>query len=587
MLVLPLNGSLAGTDRNGAMTATGSGALRWAAAPGGRTNQSVNSRFATNTNGWSSNGGVGASITRIADGRFAGGTACRVVAPGDTNYRGIVQTASGVPNNIETGVITVSFDIIVESGRYQNLQLGVVSWAASGAFVYSPNAVFSVSGYDVLERVSKTLAPVAQFYDGSRMGSFVWNGAAEASQFIISNVVVEYGTVPNPTYFDGDTGVWLYPRTGALGTAHASPSVEHAVAWVEEGTSNLVPNPWRATNNTGWAALNGSTARTTVYAYQGPGAGLLTATAANAEEQISITAAASSHTAQAIVRNPNAATRQCQLTYNGALIGSATNVAAGATATITAAFTGTGGAANLGVRWIDSVNTETFVTCYLGAEAKAYATSPCPAIDSAGTVITGYSWAGTAHASVSTRTQTTTSVDVTNDDRIDTAQGAMVARYRLGVLADHHQAVVHHGIFSGANDSIGIENHTGGQARAVAWRGGPTKVANGGAVPAVGVDSILWGEWDSSTLYAQQDSSPLVTASANTPSGVPSSSSLYIGGGSLANRELNGYIGPVAIYDAPLSDARRALVNTAIDNGNDLWSLFAGNPYTFFQLRPY
>ena len=33
-------------------------------------------------------------------------------------------------------------------------------------------------------------------------------------------------------------------------------------------------------------------------------------------------------------------------------------------------------------------------------------------------------------------------------------------------------------------------------------------------------------------------------------------------------------IGPVALYDAPLSDARRALVNTAIDNYDDLWSLF-------------
>jgi len=32
--------------------------------------------------------------------------------------------------------------------------------------------------------------------------------------------------------------------------------------------------------------------------------------------------------------------------------------------------------------------------------------------------------------------------------------------------------------------------------------------------------------------------------------------------------------GPLAIYDAPLSDARRALVNTAIDNGDDLWTLF-------------
>ncbi len=43
-----------------------------------------------------------------------------------------------------------------------------------------------------------------------------------------------------------------------------------------------------------------------------------------------------------------------------------------------------------------------------------------------------------------------------------------------------------------------------------------------------------------------------------------------------ASEHLNGFAGPFAIYEKPLSAARRALVNTAIDSNGatDLWTLF-------------
>lgn len=59
-----------------------------------------------------------------------------------------------------------------------------------------------------------------------------------------------------------------------------------------------------------------------------------------------------------------------------------------------------------------------------------------------------------------------------------------------------------------------------------------------------------------------------------------------------AVNQINGQIGPVAIYDEPLSTARRTMVNAAIDSNGatDLWTLFEEwettlSPFDLFDLE--
>lgn len=211
------------------------------------------------------------------------------------------------------------------------------------------------------------------------------------------------------SYIDGSLGDgyrWL-------GTPHASPSLRESWAnggtrayVAEEGTTNIVPNPWHAIDAAGWTG----TTRDTAYAVQGPASGLITASGAGAEATIDVTASAATHTVQAIVRNNAASARTFQLRYNSTDAGDAVAVAAGAVRTITASVTGTGSSAALGVQVTDSEAAETYNVGYLGCEQKAYATSPCPAIAANGDMGAGYSWAGTAHASASTRDAASASV---------------------------------------------------------------------------------------------------------------------------------------------------------------------------------
>jgi len=195
---LPLNGTLAGTDRNGAFTATGSGALRWQPAEGARVNYCVNPQFAVNMSGWQPNGGVGASATRIADGRFSGGFACRVVAPGDQTYRGIVGSPSNTPLNVpafSVSQITMSFDIIVESGPISNLQVGINGYTADNSYIGTTGtATFSLSAQNVLERKSLTMTlNTSNFYNYAKFVPYVVGGQLASVQFLVSNVVVEFG----------------------------------------------------------------------------------------------------------------------------------------------------------------------------------------------------------------------------------------------------------------------------------------------------------------------------------------------------------------------------------------------------------
>lgn len=527
---LPLNGTLAGKDSSGSnFSAVGSGALRWQPAENARVTYCINSRFANNTDGWATNGGSGASITRIADSRFAGGFACRVVAPNDTSYRGLLQSAASVPLNIPAysiTQITISFDIIVESGPLTGLRTGINIYSANNAYVSSSgSAGFSVSAFDTIERKSVTVTPnTANFYKGDKFVVYVANGQLSTSQFLISNIVVEFGDVPNATYFDGAMPgcSFLDPRTGQLGSAHASPSCNQVAAWIEEGTTNLCRNPSFETNVSLWGYIQADLARDTVTAFSGSASMEVTRnTAAGYFSCYYTTEAASvapgdvltiSARVKGTVSLPNFAIDGNWKDSSSANVGSAllstavtiptgewtyiiftTPAAPALTDRVTIAFT---------QRQSGTIGDAFFIDC-VQIEKKAYATSYCD-----GSLGTGYSWSGTAHASASTRTGATISFEQAG--RISSLSGALAFRYTRKIDTGAEETILTCGTVGAATDylELGIDasDHVD-----MEWNSNGAGARRGTGTDAIAVDTeyFLYADWTGTAIRLSVDNGTL------------------------------------------------------------------------------
>lgn len=339
-------------------------------------------------------------------------------------------------------------------------------------------------------------------------------------------------------------------------------------AWfVEEGTTNLVGNPWHAVGTLGWTG----TTRSTAWASQGPASGLITASGAGATATYLLTVPASAHTMQAIVRNNAASARTFRLRYNSANVGTDVVVAAGAVATLTAPITGTAASAAAEIVVTDSVSGETYNVGYLGIEAKAYATSPCPAIDAAGTVLTGYTWAGTAHASASTRASSV--VSTTIDPPINPLRGEVAMRVNAPMVTGRgNQRMLRFN--ATASLSFGISG---------AGRAAPAWYVNNVAAGAVEQDLPI-GEWvalstfwDGDVMGLSVDGLPLITGPLGSRSSGVMPGDVTVGRG-ITGQELNGYIANVLFFDRPLTDAERAELFAM---GAWEWDRFGGRTLSF------
>lgn len=110
-----------------------------------------------------------------------------------------------------------------------------------------------------------------------------------------------------------------------------------------------------------------------------------------------------------------------------------------------------------------------------------------------------------------------------------------------------------------------------------------TRAATDLSVPCPLPGSLIVRYWDGAAWQAHYTTSLGAFGTYGSLSHDGTSLHLSVSSHELVVRDL-------LIYDAPLSDAQRAIVLDALDNEateGELWGLFAGNPYTFFQLRPY
>lgn len=217
-------------------------------------------------------------------------------------------------------------------------------------------------------------------------------------------------------------------------------------------------------------------------------------------------------------------------------------------------------------------------------QPESVATSPA-----VGSIGPGYSWASTPHNSASTRALTVATIPVAG--HLDTVRGSVVARVKLHYDTDSHQRVLSAGSIS-SNDYLSLNARDGNNDNVrltSVIAGGTARDATNPAL-TVGQAATLYGEWETDTLGLAINEGAKTTANrVEVPTGSVTGADIAIGSTGTV-QALGGSLSDLLIYDAALSDARRALVLDALDNEateDELWGLFAGNPYTFFQLRPY
>jgi hypothetical protein len=582
---LPLNGTLAGTDRNGAFTATGSGALRWQPAQNARINLIPNSRAATAITGWQGQNGV--TITREVD--AFGMTYFRLVNPGGSVYAQMIANSAQIGARWKPAAngltYTLSFDVKCVSG-YNVLRSSYRATTLTGSYVTNVSSIDTTIGSSWQRVVITGVVTVGADYDSLSM-DFA-NTTTNAHEWLISNIVIEYGSVPNATYFDGNSPgcSWLDPSTGQLGTAHASPSCNQVTAWIEEGTTNLCRNSSvEAASLVGDPNLLGAgtiITKDATSAFLGSASAKVVCDGSGSQQGILFgsgnlgdTSTARTFTGSVYVRGSGTLRYYTRCEYADLSVEDSADL----TVTLTNQWqriVANPKTANTGkqLRYVyiqARTNTAQAVTFWADCaqvEEKSYATSYTD-----GSLGTGYSWAGTAHASASTREGV--SIYAGTAGRISKDSGEIAAKYSVQIPADaaSHRFVFNH-YNSGSSDSrIYLTNYGSSGTKMALGLGSSTVLVQDSASLVMGSWYNAGIKWDGSLGSLYKEGS--LVGSPTAYSGMTASpANFFIGANNGTIQHLNGLIGPVAIYDAPLSDARRALVNTAIDNYDDLWSLF-------------
>ena len=567
LFLASLNGTLAAQDRNGSVTLTGAGAVRYQAASGARTNLFTNPSFETNLTGWTQ---AGPAITNPSD--ATSGSKCIEIADTTTN-QGIILNTAGMGKLASLGVHTVSFDAWVTSGDLANWQILVFGMGAAGAQLanaYNVHHTFTA----VKTRYSFTFTPPA---GSDKLQIYIRRAVATAGTLRLDAMVCETGalTTAQATYFDGSTGgAWLDPITGILGTAHASPSVSQAVAWVEEGTTNTVPDPSfeNATITNYWTAQGtAAISKVTTHAYISSNGGKVVCGAATTDgiHQLATSgSAASSGQSWTVSGRIRAfAAGDVGKTVKAAIIertsGDAvvtTNLGSAITLTdawqsfsYTVALSGGGTVAKATCGFMAGAAVAVdFVLDAVQLEQKAYATSYCD-----GAIGTGYAWSGTAHASSSTRTKCDISVTKTN--HIDPSRGSFSGKVsrlidnggsQLAFSAGDYQAV--------GKDWLGFNVDASDLQKMSATVSNGALQTAGTTANTINTWVNLYGGWDGTALSASVNNATVATGTRTTPIGsFGSSADLYVGSLSGA-LQVDGLIGPVAIASRPLTAKERA-----------------------------
>ena len=565
-----------GDGRRKALSLTGSGAVRYQAASGARTNWFPNPGLASNATSWTD---AGAAVgTRTADGDFRSGWCDEVVAT--------ASTADGI--NLTTGTVNVATSAqTITVGIANKLISGAADWQArvhltdaAGTLIGSAGAfVDLVPAAGVAYAILSITAPTTVGAHGIQVQIRRKTAAASTARF--STACIEVGATSG-SHVDGSTSLvsaWLDPITGILGTAHASPSVSQAALWVEEGTTNAVPDPSfeAATITTNWTAAGVATInKVTTHAYVGSNGGKVSCTASTLDgiDQLATSGAAAANgeswTLSGRIRafaagdvgktvKPVIVERTSLDVSVVADVGTAITLTdAWQSFAFTQVLGGGGTTAKVTVRFLAGAAVAVdFVLDAVQLEKKAYATSYAD-----GSIGTGYAWSGTAHASSSTRTAATVKVDEVN--RANSRNGSLAVFLDRKADLGRLQYLTSIGNYGSGQDLLEFYISAGDQIVS-GWyvsADGGSSVA-GSTVPASGF-AMAYTDWKEVVIRNSLNTGARTQGTRGSSLGtfVGAAAEMTFGGNRLgaAGIELNGLIGPLAIYDSPLTAAERARV---------------------------
>ncbi len=578
LMLLEGNGSLGGRDRSGVFTATGSGALRYAVAPNARQNLAPNPYLTADATGWSAGG------TRVADPDFDGGWAYEITNA-TVNQGGSINVGFWLP--IEED-LTLSFDVKWMSGEQAQWYCYL---AQSG--VGNSGGLVQLTAGDLdgaLHRVSTNSTIRANLNNFNFVTALNFHRGASAPSDIstirVGNVVLERGIVANPTKIQ--PSIWIDPRTGYPVAANSAGATSRAAFWLDEATTNLITNPSVEIDSTGWNAPNGGTMTwVNTHAFLGSrslkferldsggwrGVGNFSGRTAATQGQ--------TFTFSAWVLSTDTGLQiSCfERDAGGSIVASSqvavSGLVAGSWRRIARTYTATSATcATLEVRVVTSVPAVFYLDC-MQLEQKAYATSYCD-----GSLGTGHSWAGTAHASASSRAASL--VNFPGVNRILADIGSGVARHTRTVDTNSLQSIWALSGFNSAGTTF-IETRiisTSDRLQVLVQNNGVGigtlgSASDGSFIDAPGTWVTSYADWSLALATCKIGKLTGTLATGGVTDAIGSVAMFAVGsrGGS---QPLDGLVGPVVTYEKPLSDARRALVNTAIDSNGaiDLWTLF-------------
>lgn len=433
-LLLPLNGSLAGDTPGAPVTATGYGPVRWVDAlePSREiitTEQFVDEFDRADTspgtlgNGWAMTGD-GYLTGHVSGNKYVGQEniyAYRDVGFTPTYLRLDVSWVAGGPASVT--LVSSPNDQLLDD--MVHFRVGDVGWnfqvrEESGAFVDL------AGGSHTVERDGRVYT-VWMLVEGTTATIHLPSGATqEITDARIPALMGPWCTwqIIGDDDPPAELPVRIHRAEAAIATFDEDVIDTGRQAALLEGTAtNVLKNPAAAVNDTvDFAESNVSIARTTDLAFNGPASFRVTKTASGTSN-VSIYfgnagfESGTTYTFTAWLRsdpaNPtNVPTPRLGMAFEGPYSSYLTLSDEFEPYSLT--FTSTGGGGPVVVVDVGD-SGDSFIIGHIQAVAWPVATSPVPAINADGSLPTGYSWAGTAHNSASTRAHSSITVPLAEE----------------------------------------------------------------------------------------------------------------------------------------------------------------------------
>ena len=556
-----------GDGRKKALSMTGSGAVRYKAASGARTNYFPNPQLGTNATGWVTAGS--ATSARTADTEFASGQCYESAATAST-LDGFTVTAQMRDVSLSAATITVGVAAKVTAGATDWQARAQLVDAAGSAIGSAGSFVDLVPGATVARAVLTITNPTQ--VGGMGVSIQVRRKTAASSTIRVSDLTIESGSTTG-TWF---TPVWLDYLSGYLGTAHASPSVSQAVFWPWEGVTNVDCDPvFGNASITAFHALAGSAtiAKVTTFGYLGSAAGEVVCTASTSDGIDYLTTGGSaasngqSWTFNGHIRakaSGDVGKTVVPVIYERASDNSIVKTNTGSAITLTDApqefsytVTLAGGGTVAKVTWglkNGAASACSFELLDKQLAQKAYATPVA-----AGSLGTGHAWSGTAHASSSTRTAMVISTDDVN--RLNPRRGSLFGIARFDAAAN---GSTNHVVFDWTStvlDRLTVYRSTDGFIKFIhRSNGDSTTVVSSGV--SVGANSTFtyYLEWNRRYISIVVNGTTRVvsTRTSDVTGALGSSNPLKLGESNINVEQAGGSIGPFLIFDSALTAAELA-----------------------------